>query len=128
MKIFACRSMGNDCTWKHTARTDDLLIDIVAMHLRQVHGLDRMTPEEIGAVRKLIAEPAPGLDMEAETAELKEFRCADIGQRCDWHYIAQTEDLIADGVAVHAREAHGIKEFTPQLIADVKKSIHAWHA
>jgi len=37
------------------------------------------------------------------------------------------EELIVDGVAVHAGEAHGIKEFTPEMIANVKKSAHEWH-
>jgi len=45
---------------------------------------------------------------------------------CTWRYIAMTEELIADGAAVHAREAHGVKEFTPAMIANVKKSAHEW--
>jgi predicted small metal-binding protein len=56
---------------------------------------------------------------------LKEYNC-DMDPECTWRYIAQTEELIADGVALHAREAHGVKEFTPEMIAKVKKSTHEW--
>jgi len=38
----------------------------------------------------------------------------------------QTEELIADIVAVHAREAHGIKEFTPEMKTRVENTLHAW--
>jgi predicted small metal-binding protein len=34
--------------------------------------------------------------------------------------------LIVDGVAVHAREVHGIREFTPDMAARVKTTAKAW--
>jgi predicted small metal-binding protein len=30
MRTFACKSLGNNCTWKHIARTEELLADVVA--------------------------------------------------------------------------------------------------
>ena len=130
MRTITCRSLGQDCNWKQTAGTDDLLLDKVAVHLREAHGIPAIYPEMMGAIHRAFSGPendkivTPG-DVDPE---LKEFRCADIGQRCDFHYIAMTEELIADGAAVHAREAHGIMEFTPEMIAQVKKSVHVWNA
>ncbi len=126
MREFRCASLGNDCTWKHIAKTEELLADMVAVHLRDVHGMKALTPDIVGKVKNLFSNPSP---MDAEKAEglvLKEFRCQDIGQKCSWKYIAQTEELIADGVAVHAREAHGIKEFSPEMMTRVKNSVHEW--
>jgi predicted small metal-binding protein len=57
---------------------------------------------------------------------MKEFLCKDLGHNCTWKYIAQTEDLIVDGVAVHVREAHGTKEFTQELKVKVGKLLHEW--
>jgi predicted small metal-binding protein len=37
-----------------------------------------------------------------------------------------TEELIVDGAAVHARETHGIREFSPEMMAKVKNSLHEW--
>jgi predicted small metal-binding protein len=57
---------------------------------------------------------------------MKEFKCRDLGYSCDWKYIAQTEELIADGVAVHTRDAHGIKDFTPEMKTKVENALHEW--
>ncbi len=56
---------------------------------------------------------------------MKEFKC-NIDPGCGWRYIAMTEELITDGAAVHARDVHGIREFTPEMIAMVKNSIQEW--
>ncbi len=125
MKEFACASLGNKCSWKHVARTEELLADVAAIHLRDVHGVQEVGPDILGRIKNLFT-PAAGFDA-AGSAEpvLKEYNC-DMDRRCTWRYIAMTEELIADGAAVHAREAHGIKEFTPEMIARVKNSAHVW--
>jgi len=126
MKEFKCSSLGNKCTWKHIAKTEELLTDVVAVHLRDVHGMKALTTDMVGKIKNAFSNPDP---LEAEKAEglvMKEFNCKDLGFSCNWKYIAQTEELIADGVAVHARDAHGIKEFTPELKVKVEKSLHVW--
>ncbi len=125
MREFACKSMGNDCSWKHIANTEELLADIVAVHLRDIHGVREVSPNMLGTIKNLFTIPS-GKDAErAANLVLKEYNC-DMGPGCTWRYIAMTEDLLADGAAVHAREAHGINEFTPEMIAKVKKSAHEW--
>jgi predicted small metal-binding protein len=125
MREFACKSLGNDCTWKHIAKTEELLADIVAVHLRDVHGVREVSPVMLGKIKNLFAFPTAADAAGAADLVLKEYNC-DMGPECTWRYIAMTEELIADGAAVHAREAHGIKEFTPEMIAKVKKSAHEW--
>jgi len=123
MKEFVCKSLGNKCTWRHIAKTEELLADIVAVHLRDVHGVREVSPDMLGKIKNLFtpATDAAG----AVDLVLKEYNC-DMGPKCTWRYIAMTEELIADGAAVHARDVHGIKEFTPEMIARVKKSAHTW--
>jgi predicted small metal-binding protein len=128
MREFTCRSLGNDCSWKHIARTEELLTDIVALHLREVHGLASLDTAMINRIKGMFSNPAPVEAKAAEGLTLKEFRCSDLGQKCSWHYIAQTEDLIVDGVAVHAREAHGITEFTPDMKFKVEHALREWRA
>jgi|SRR5208337_2740862 len=125
MREFRCESLGNKCTWKHIARTEELLADIVAIHLRDVHGVREVAPEMLGKIKNLFLNPSAVDAGKAADLVLKEYNCA-IGPNCTWRYIAMTEELIADGAAVHAREAHGISEFTPEMIARVKKSSHEW--
>ena len=127
MKEIACRNLGHKCNWKHTARTEDLLVDIVALHLRDVHGMKALTQDMVSRIKNASTDStvvwAPP---DEATFGLKEFTCSSIGMKCGFRYIAQTEDLIVDGVAVHAREAHGITEFTPELKTKVENSLHEW--
>jgi predicted small metal-binding protein len=118
--------MGYDCSWKHVARTDDLLVDVVALHLRDVHGLVSLDAAMVAKIKKAVNDPTDVEIPDEERLGLKEFRCSDMGQKCSWHYIAQTEDLIVDGVAVHAREAHGITEFTPEMKVHVESLLREW--
>jgi predicted small metal-binding protein len=128
MRAIACRELGNDCSWKQTARTEELLTDEVAIHLRDVHGIMALTPELIGRVKNAFSgmEPVEIPEDKKEEPVLKEFFCKDLGMDCGFRYIAQTEELIADGIAVHAREAHGIQEFTTEMAAAVKNRTHPW--
>jgi predicted small metal-binding protein len=125
MREFDCKSLGNDCTWKHIAKTEELLADVVAVHLRDVHGVREVDPDMVGKIKNLFKFPTAADAAGAADLVLKEYNC-DMGPKCTWRYIAMTEELLADGAAVHAREVHEIKEFTPEMIARVKKTAHEW--
>lgn len=125
MREFKCKNLGYDDNWSHIAATEELLTDIVAVHLRDVHGIMEITPDLIGRIKNSFSNPAPAEAAAAGGLVLKEYNCT-MDPKCTWKYIAQTEDLIADGVAVHAREMHGITEFTPEMAAKVKKTAHEW--
>jgi len=126
MREFKCASLGQKCNWKHIAKTEELLTDIVAIHMRDVHGVAALNQDIVGKIKNAFSN-APRVEVKKENdLVMKEFRCKDLGHNCAWKYIAQTEELIADGVAVHAREAHGIKEFTSELKTKVENSLHVW--
>ena len=127
MREFACKSLGYDCGWKHTTRTEELLTDVAALHLRDVHGIPALTQDMVGNIKQAFskAEPIPAPPEETEPV-LKEVTCKDLGLDCGFRYIAQTEELIADGVAMHAREAHGVTVFTAEMATKVKNLAHVW--
>lgn len=126
MRTFTCASLGYKCEWSHMAKTEELLTDIAAIHLRDVHGVKTITAEMVGKIKNAFSNPSPIEEKRAEGLVLREFNCRDLGHDCAWKYIAQTEDLIVDGVAVHEREAHGIKEFTPEMKVQVENALHVW--
>ena len=127
MREFACRSLGYDCGWKHVARTEELLTDVIAIHLREVHKMAALTQDMIGSIKHVFTNGEHvEFPQEDQEPTLKEFKCSDLGMNCGFRYIAQTKDLITDGVALHAREAHGITEFTSELKVKVANSLHAW--
>ncbi len=125
MREFKCSSLGYNCTWKHIANTEELLADITAIHLRDVHDVWEIGPDMLGKIKNLFTFPTDKDAARAADLVLKEYNC-DMAPECTWRYIAMTEELLADGAAVHAREVHGIKEFTPEMVAKVKKSSHEW--
>lgn len=124
MREFRCSSLGYQCSWRHVA-TEELLADMVALHLRDVHGVKAVDSDMVGKIKNLFSYPKESDAAAAADLVMKEYNC-DLGPKCTWRYIAMTEELIADGAAVHAREKHGITDFSPELIARVKQSIHDW--
>jgi len=126
MREFKCASLGNECTWKYIAKTEELLADVAAIHLRDVHGVTALSADTVGKIKNAFTNSPQVEVKEPEDLVMKEFLCKDLGHACTWKYIAQTEDLIVDGVAVHVREAHGIREFSQELKAKVENSLHLW--
>ena len=126
MREFKCASLGNKCNWKYIAKTEELLADVAAIHLRDVHGVTALSADMVGKIKNAFSNPSPVEAKKAEDLVLKEFLCRDLGNDCNWKYIAQTEELLVDGVAVHARETHGIMEFTSELATKVKQLAHQW--
>jgi predicted small metal-binding protein len=126
MRAFKCSSLGNKCSWKHIARTEELLADVVAVHLRDVHGISALDSSMVAKIKNAFSNPTPVEVKEAEGLGLKVYRC-ELGKGCAWKYVAQTEELIVDGVAVHAREAHGISEFSSEMKVRVENALQPWN-
>ena len=125
MKSFACKDYGYDCSWRHIERTEDLLADMAAVHFRDVHGVKEAGPETLTKIKNAFTEVSPVEAARAGNLMVKQYQCT-LAPGCTFRYIAQTEDLLVDGAAIHAREAHGIREFTPEMMAKVKKSAIPW--
>jgi len=49
--------------------------------------------------------------------------CGAIVPGCAWEASAETVEELMKQVAAHAAEAHGVKEVTPELAAQVKAAI-----
>lgn len=125
MREFKCSSLGNKCSWRHIAKTEELLADVVAVHLRDVHGHQSLGNDTVAKIKRSFSNPTPTEAREAETLGLKVYHC-ELEKGCAFKYIAQTEELIVDGVAVHAREKHGVKEFSHEMKVKVEKALKPW--
>ncbi len=125
MREIKCASLGYNCKWKHIANTEELLADITAIHLRDVHGMKAISQDMLAKIKNAFMPPSEADAAKFADVKTKVYNC-DIGPKCSWRYVAMTEELIVDGAAVHAREAHGIKEFSPTMIAKVKKAAQEW--
>jgi predicted small metal-binding protein len=54
---------------------------------------------------------------------MKQFKCGELVPGCEWHIEGETEREILEGVAVHAREAHGMDEVPDEVADTVRASI-----
>jgi len=118
-----CRDLGHpDCDWTARSNTEDRLVDYVAVHVRDHHGVREFSPEMIAEVKQRSAPAVAGGREEIGEPVMKEYRCP----RCDWRYIAQTETLIADAAALHARDRHDVTVFTEEMITRVKNGLREW--
>lgn len=117
-----CSDLGYaDCNWVARANTEDKLVDIVAVHMRDQHKVKDFTTKMIAEVKNKLGSLSLSPSEEAEPI-MKQYNCP----HCDWRYFAQTESLIADAAAMHARDKHDVEEFTEEMIAEVKKSLKPW--
>lgn len=115
-----CKNIGNEgCNWKAVANTEDRLIDYMAVHSRDQHGINNFTQEMIAQAKSVIKEAAS--EKEGDPA-MMEYHCPD----CNWKYFAQTTDLIVDAAALHARDDHNVTEFGEEMKAKVKNSLKPW--
>ena len=53
----------------------------------------------------------------------KQVHCRDVGYDCEGVVQAETEAELLQKVAAHAKEAHGLKEVTEEIVAKVKSVI-----
>lgn len=53
----------------------------------------------------------------------KILRCRDVGFDCNGVIKAQTEKEVLSMAAEHARNVHGVKEITPEIVTKIKAAI-----
>lgn len=117
-----CSDFGHaECNWKAVSNTEDKLVDLVAVHARDHHGVANFTQEMIAQVKNSLSNVVD-IDEESEELTVKEYHCKD----CSWRYMAQTTDLIVDAVAVHARDEHGVNVFSEEMRTEVRRNLNPW--
>jgi predicted small metal-binding protein len=106
MKEFSCEKIMKDCTWSKKARTEELLMDMVALHLRDVHQMQALTPVMVGQIKNSFRDP--WLDDAAGTVDtiMEEYNC-NKEPRCTWEFIAQAEAILTGNRSVHEKELLG---------------------
>jgi predicted small metal-binding protein len=55
----------------------------------------------------------------------KKISCGDVVPGCAWKASAPTEEELTKQVAAHAAEAHGVRDVTPELAAQIRAAIQA---
>lgn len=60
---------------------------------------------------------------EQQKPSMKRLACGDVVPGCTWTASAASDEELMKQVVAHAAHAHGVKEVTPELAAQVKSAI-----
>ncbi len=102
MKAFSCAEMGNKCNVVLTAQTEDRLVDLASIHLRDAHGMMSLSQDDVARIRKLFVNEASPDAAYVVDRIFEKYNCSSDPQ-CTWRYIAEAE-MILTGNNVHTRE------------------------
>ena len=54
---------------------------------------------------------------------MKQFRCGDVVLGCEWVTRNEDEQVLFEDIGEHARDAHGMHEVPPEVVAQIKAVI-----
>ena len=51
---------------------------------------------------------------------MKQFKCGDVVPGCEWVTRSEDEKVLFEEITSHAREAHGMDEVPPEVVAAIQ--------
>ena len=103
MKEFACANLEKNCNVILTAQTEERLVELASLHLREVHGKTSLSQEEVADIRKLFTI-RPAADAARVVDRILEKYNCNGEPECSWRYIAEAEMILNGGKLSHAQE------------------------
>ncbi len=103
MREFACANLGENCNVVLTAPTEERLVELASLHLREVHGMTSLSQEKVADIRKLFAA-RPTADAAKVVDRIFEKYNCNGEPECSWRYIAEAETILNGGKTAHAQE------------------------
>jgi predicted small metal-binding protein len=103
MKKFTCASLGNNCNAAFIAPTEDRLVELVSLHLREVHGMTAISQDYVAQIKKLFSSRATADAAKVVDRIFEKYNCNGEPE-CSWRYIAEAEMILTGSPTVHAQE------------------------
>lgn len=99
-----CRDLHGVCPFSAQARTLDALMEVVARHAREEHGMRFFPPQWWTQMRRAARPLSDGS---------VELSCQDVSLECDYTIRVPTMEEIKAAYTQHAKERHGMP-FIPE--------------
>jgi predicted small metal-binding protein len=103
MKHFSCSKLGNKCNVIMTAPTEERLVEIVSLHLREIHGMSSISQDLVGQIKKGMINRSMSDAAYVVDRILEKYNCSS-DPECTWRYIAEAEMILTGDGSVHSRE------------------------
>ena len=103
MKEFSCAKLGNKCNAVLKAQTEERLVELVSLHLREAHGMPAISQDNVAQIKNLFATPAASDAAYVVDRIIEKYNC-NSDPECTWRYIAEAEMILTGRERVHAQE------------------------
>ncbi len=100
---FACANLGENCNVILTAPTEERLVELASLHLREVHGMTSLSQEKTAEIRRLFTD-RPTADAARVVDRIFEKYNCNGEPECSWRYIAEAEMILNGGKMAHVQE------------------------
>ena len=103
MKEFSCKNFGHNCNAVLQAQTEERLVEMVSLHLRSVHGVTSLSPENVAKIKNLLTNRTTPDAAYVVDRIFEKYNC-DRDPECTWRYIAEAEMILKGDPTSHVRE------------------------
>ena len=103
MRQFSCESMGNNCNVVLMAPTEERLLEMVSLHLRDVHGMTAISQDMAGKIKQLFVNHTAPEAAYVVDRIFEKYNC-NSDPECTWRYIAAAEIILKGDKSAHKKE------------------------
>ncbi len=95
--------MGNNCNVVLTAPTEERLVEMVSLHLREVHGMPAISQDVAGKIKQLFVNRTAPDAANVVDRIFEKYNC-NSDPECTWRYIAEAEAILTGDKSAHTKE------------------------
>jgi predicted small metal-binding protein len=103
MKQFECSKLGNNCNVVLTAPTEERLVEMASLHLREVHEMASIPQDLIGRIKQNMVSRSMSDAAYVVDGIFEKYNCSS-DPDCTWRYIAEAEIILTGSVRPHMNE------------------------
>ncbi len=103
MKEFSCKKFGNKCDVVLSAQTEERIVEMASLHLRQVHGVAALSQESVARIKNLLINRATSDAAYVVDRIFEKYNC-ESDPECTWRYITEAEMILKGEPSPHAEE------------------------
>ena len=86
-----------------TAPTEERLLEMVSLHLREVHGMASISQDLVGRIKQNMINRSMSDAAYVVDRILEKYNCSS-DPECTWRYIAEAEMILTGDQSVHSRD------------------------
>jgi len=103
MKEFRCSNMRNDCNAVLSAQTEERLVELASLHLREVHGMTILSQDNVAEIKNIFTDRAAADAARVVDRIFEKYNC-NAEPECSWRYIAEAKMILTGSSTAHTQQ------------------------